>query len=200
MLLREAKEILKKNGYRVELDEGLFQAIKDRWNDRKINKDIEKTKKIVKSEKNKYSDTRNDDQYSDESMEKMFNAIKNGLKKYRGIKVKNYEQIDEMWDESFGKLFSTLIPTYFTVNQLKKIIDDKWKGKQATDCLRELSKLCLKHDGFSSLEDAASKYFEELKTKSDEKMKKHLKKIDDDDEDTKWHQTESYRRKYRKLI
>lgn len=86
MLLSEAKEILKKNGYRVELDEGLFQSIKDRWNDRKINKDMEKTKKIVNSERNKYSDTSNDDLYSEESMEKMFNAVKNGLKNIEVLK------------------------------------------------------------------------------------------------------------------
>lgn len=106
-----------------------------------------------------------------------------------------------MWDEcGFDKLFSSLIPNHFTVNELKKIIEDKWKGKPATDCLRELSKLCLKEEGFSNMEDFIKNKFEELKTKSDEKMKKHLKKIDDEEEMTKWHQTESYRRKYRKLI
>lgn len=46
MDLREAKQILNKNGYEL-LDEGIFQGIKDRFADRKLNKVNKKVNKAI---------------------------------------------------------------------------------------------------------------------------------------------------------
>lgn len=155
MLLSEAKEILRKNGYRItknSLDEGLFQAIKDRWNDRKMKKELDKSKEHIKNNKDKNLDSKEGKTY-DKEIKRMFDNFQERLKKIRGIKIEDEDQVEEIWDENFQTLFG-----YLSYKKIKEAAEN-WEGKYYTDFVRSYLKDLCKQKGVSSLEELLNKEF-----------------------------------------